>query len=346
MAQPFDAKRLATTGEGQPVAEQVRNVVPISGTPATLSVAREGLLAYQTEAVSSQQLTWFDRSGKQVGTLGDPGDFWSVEFSRDRNRVAVGLRGQNDDIWIYDVARGLPTRFTFSPAAERVSLWSPDGRSIIYGSNAKGQIDLYRKAADGTGNEELLYADDANKVPTSWSHDGKFLLFFRVDRKTLQDIWVLPVGAPSASGALPKPFPWLATPFRQLHAKFSPDGHWVAYASNESGQFEIYAAPFPEQGQRRRISNGGGSYPRWRADGKEIFYRGLNGTLMAAEVSSKGGNLEVGAVRSIGIQFTAPDYQYDVSADGQRFLVATPREQRSPTPLTLVQNWTALLKRK
>jgi serine/threonine protein kinase len=345
MAQPFDEKRLATTGEGKPIVDQVSDLVSTSRTPAAFSVAREGLLAYQTEITGSQQLTWFDRSGKQVGALGDVSDIWSLEFSPDRNRVAVGLRGQNDDVWIYDVARGLPTRFTFSPAEERVSVWSPDGRSIAYASNAKGQFDLYRKAADGTGKEELLYADDANKVPTSWSPDGKFLLFFRVDRKTLQDIWVLPVGESSRPGALPKPFPWLATSFRELNAKFSPDGRWAAYSSNESGQFEIYAAPFPGPGERRRISNGGGSYPRWRLDGKEIFYRGLSGTLMAAEVSIKKASIEVGNVRSLDIQVMAQHYQYDVSADGQRFLVAA-REQKSSLPLTLVQNWTALLKKK
>jgi Tol biopolymer transport system component len=299
------------------------------------------LLAYRTGTTSNQQLTWFDRSGKPLGTLGDAGFFWSVEFSPDRKRVAVCLGRENDDVWIYDVQRGLRTRFTFSPAAERTSVWSPDGRDIIFDSNAKGQFDLYRKAADGTGKEELLFADAANKIPESWSPDGRFLLFFRVDRTTLQDIWVLPItpGAPS------KPYAWLATPFREAHAKFSPDGHWVAYESNESGRFEIYVAPFPGPGSEHRISSGGGNYPRWRADGKEIFYM-ANGTLIAAEVAIHKASVDVGAVRSLGIPVTAPDYRYDVSADGQRFLVAKPREQKSSESLTLVYNWTALLKKK
>jgi dipeptidyl aminopeptidase/acylaminoacyl peptidase len=341
MAQAFDENRLAVAGEAKPVAEQVPNASPFAGALSEFSAAR-GLLAYRMEAANSQQLTWFDRGGKPVGALGEVGLFWSVEFSPDRNRVAVGLAGPgDDDIWIYDVQRGIPTRFTFSPAAERVSVWSPDGGDIIFGSNTKGQFDLYRKAADGTGKEELLFDDEVNKIAQSWSPDGKSLLFFRVDRTTLQDIWVLPVtpGVPS------KPYRWLATPFREAHAKFSPDGHWVAYESNESGRFEIYVAPFSGPGSRRQISSGGGNYPRWRSDGKEIFYE-AGGTLMAAEIAIKKRSIEVGAVRSLGIPVTAPDYRYDVSADGQRFLVAMPRAQKSSESLTLVYNWTALLKKK
>jgi dipeptidyl aminopeptidase/acylaminoacyl peptidase len=344
MAQPFDEKRLATTGDAVPLAEQVRTMSP-EITLGIFSVAREGLLAYQAAGAGGDQLTWFDRSGKPLGTLGDPGEFVSLEFSPDRKRVAVTLRGQDDDIWIYDVARGVPTRFTYSPKMERVPVWSPDGRSIVYASNAQGHFDLYRKLADGTGNEELLYADGGYKIPSSWSPYGKLLLFSGSGPKDLSDIWVLPIGAPYASDSGSKPFAWLATPFREAAARFSPDGHWVSYESNESGRNEIYAAPFPGPGSKRRISNGGGRYPRWRADGKEVFYVGP-GTLMAAEVSIKGGNIEVGAVHSLGIPVRAAQYRYDVSLDGQRFLVSAPREQKSPAQLTLVQNWTALLKKK
>jgi serine/threonine protein kinase len=348
MAQPFDEKRLVTAGDAVPVAEQVRSAYLGNVTVAAFSVAREGPLVYQGGPSGRMQLTWFDRSGKPVGTLGDAGagDVRFLEFSPDRKSVAVTRRGPNDIIWIYDVARGLPTRFSFSPGGETDPVWSPEGRSIAYCSNARGRFDLYRGAADGTGKEELLYADGANKIPTSWSPNGKFLLFFRVDLNTLQDIWVMPVGAPSGPGAPSKPFPWLATPFREYMAKFSPDGYWVAYQSNESGRFEIYVAPFPGPGSKRRISTGGGQFPRWRADAKEIFYAGIDGMLMAAEVSVKHAGIEVGAARSLGISVAAGVYPYDVSADGQRFLVAVPREQKSPAPLTLVQNWTSLLNKK
>ena len=239
------------------------------------------------------------------------------------------------------MAQGLATRFTFSPAYDDFGTWSPDGKSIAYRSSSKGVFDLYRKAADGTGGEESLYADGATRVPTGWSPDGRLLLFYRIDAKTEWDIWVLPLDNPS------KPYPWLATPFNERFAKFSPDGHWVAYESDESGRYEIYAAPFPGPGGKRQISAGGGEYPRWRADGKEIFYAAPNGKLMAAEVSIKDTTIEVGAVSPLAVPVNLNLlYPYDVSADGQRFLVAAPVEQKSPAPLTLVQNWTALLKKK
>jgi hypothetical protein len=172
-------------------------------------------------------------------------------------------------------------------------------------------------------------------------------LFYRTDPKTLTDIWVLPLGPKGASGAPAKPIPWLATPFLEMRARFSPDGRWVAYSSNESGRSEIYVALFQGLGGRRQISKGGGAYPRWRDDAKEIFYAGLNGTLMAAQVSVKEASIELGAVRPLGTSvYLGRGYPYDVSADGQRFLVAAPLGQKSPAPLTLVQNWTTLLKKK
>jgi Tol biopolymer transport system component len=341
MAQPFDEKRLVTTGDGVPLTDHVRSTPSVLPTVTMSSVAGEGLLAYQVGEPDSQQMTWFDLNGKPVGTLGDPRVFlgW-LEFSPDRKYVAVTLRGQNDDIWIYDVARGVPARVTSSPAANRDPVWSPDGRSITYMSLNKGQLTLYRKAADGTGKEESLYSEQGLIIPSSWSPDGKFLLYFRSDRDTNSiDIWVLPVGP----GGPSKPYKWSATPFRERSPKFSPDGHWVAYQADGTGRFEIFVAPFPGPGERRQISNGGGVYPRWRADGNEIFYE-QNGTLAATEVSVKSGRIEVGSTRSLRIPVTG--YGYDVTADGQRFLVVMPREQKSAEPLTLVQNWTALLKKK
>jgi Tol biopolymer transport system component/predicted Ser/Thr protein kinase len=346
MAQPFDPKRLAVSGAAVPLAERVRSILPAGGTVGIFSASREGMLAYQTGPAGSLELTWFDRGGRSLGTLGDPGDIWSVDFSPDYKRVAITSRGQNDDIWIYEVARGSATRFTFSPASERDPIWSPDGRSLVYFSNAKGRWDLYRKTVDGTGTEELLYADEASKVASSWSPDGKFLLYFRLGPKTRTTaIWVLPVGSGLGPGTVPKPFPWTSAATHETNPKFSSDGHWVAYQSDESGRPEIFVARFPEASGKRLISNGGGSYPRWRADGREIFYE-LNGTLMAAGVSIQGGSVEVGAIRSLRIPITFPHYRYDVTADGQRFLVATPRGPKSPAPLTLIQNWTALLKKK
>jgi serine/threonine protein kinase len=346
MAQPFDENTLATTGDAAPLAEQVPDIlpnVPSTGTVGAFSVAREGLLAYRTEAVGSEQLTWFDRSGKPVGTLGDPGEFSSVDFSPDGKKVAVTLRSQN--IWIYDVSRAVGAPVTFSPSVNSTPVWSPDSRSIIYQATVGNRFNLYRKAADGTGNDELVYSDAVNKILTSWSPDGKLLLYFANPATQGSRIWALLLGPKGAFGPPSELFPWLARPFSRGMPKFSPDGYWAAYVSNDSGRNEIYVAPFPGPGPKRQISTGGASFPRWRADGKEIFYA-HNGTLMAAEVSAKGAEFGVGAIRSLGIRVTFPHYRYDVSTDGQRFLVATPREQKSSEPLTLVYNWTALLKKK
>jgi Tol biopolymer transport system component len=338
MAQPFDEKRLATTAGAAPIAEQVQTRFGGDLTVGLFSASPEGLLAYQAGSAGGEQLTWFDRIGKPLGTLGDAGEFTSVDFSPDRKSVAVTRLREKQDVWIYDVARGVATRLTFSSA--RDPIWSPDGRWIVYDSNAKGQRELYRKAVDGTEGEQLLLATGS---ASSWSPDGKFLLYSRFDPKLGADTWVLPLGVPSSVAS--KPFQWWDTPFRKVLAKFSPDGRWVAFQSNESGRSEIYVAPFPGPGGKRRISTSGGTFSRWRADGKEIFYLS-NGTLMAAEVSIKSGDIEVGPIRSLRIPVTWPHYKYDVSADGQRVLVAAPREQKSSTPLTLVQNWTVLLKRK
>jgi eukaryotic-like serine/threonine-protein kinase len=342
VAQPFDERRLATTGDPSPIAERVQTAVP-AGSVGVFCVSRDGLLVYQSgSGGTGLQLTWFDRAGQPMGTLGEAGNVFSLEFSPDRKSVAVALGGQTSDLWIYDAARGLRTRFTFDPGFGRQAMWAPDERSIVYSSDQKGHFDLYLKPTDLNGTGAVLYADGASKTPSGWSRDGKLLLFGRTDPKAASAIWVLPV-TPDAAG---KPFPFLQTPFDEVTAKFSPDGKWVAYASYESGQPEIYVAPFPGPGGKRQISTAGGLHPRWRDDGKELFYAGLGGILMAAEIDAKGAGIEVGAVRSLGIPtVTTRGWTYDVTADGQRFLVAARPEQKSSEPLTLVSNWTLLLRK-
>lgn len=347
MAQPFDTNRLVTTGEAVPLAEQIQ-ILPVS-LRGVFSASASGVLVYQTGARTANQLTWFDRSGRRAGTLGDPGTIFSLEFSPDRKYVASS---RNDteagrDIWIYDVARGLKTRFTFDPAEERQTVWSPDGRSIVFNSNRKGHFDLFQKQANGVGGEQLLLADSLDKYPSSWSPDGKFLLYdSRFDPKTRTDVWVLPM-TPERSGGERKPFPFAQTPFNEVNAQFSPDGRWIAYQSDESERFEIYVAPFRSPGGKRQISTAGGAQPRWRRDGKEIYYIAPAGQLMAAGVNMKGDMLDVGAVSQLFmVGLTGGGYLYDVSADGQRFLARTEPTAATVQPLTLVQNWTAALTNK
>ncbi len=345
MAQPFDAVRLETTGEAMPVAEGV----PSFTQPLRLggfAVSPAGLLTFLSGTNGEQaQLPWKDRFGKVLGNLGERIPIiGNVAISPDQKSAAVGF-GTVQDLWIYDAARGLPTRFTFDPAIDREPVWSPDGKTLYFVSaRGKGNFNVYRKASNGTGAEELLLEDAVDKSPTSFSPDGRLLLYSRNDPKTSSDIWILPL-TQEAGGAKPEPRVFLQTPFNEARPQFSPDGQWVAYESNESGQREVYAAPFPGPGGKRQISSGGGVKPRWRKDGKEIFYHTEEGQLMAAEVIARNGTLEVGKVQKLfdGIG-NIRGYLYDVSADGQRFLVAD-EGAATARPLTLLQNWTATLRK-
>ncbi len=343
MVQPFDAKRLQLTGDAFPIAEQIQFDPPISR--GVFSVSENGILAYQTgSAQTGSQLLWFDRSGKQIGALGDASALqFSPRISPDRQRVAVELfepHSRNLDVWVYDVARGMRTRFTFDPAFDRRPVWSPDGSRIIFASNRKGHQDLYQKASSGAANEELLFESNLDKSPTSWSSDGRFLVYHSTgDPNTKLDLWVLPLVGDR------KPIPFLRTPFEEWDGQFSPDGRWIAYASNESGRDEIYAAPFPGPGGKFQLSTSGGTLPRWRRDGKELFYLSLDNKLMAAEVKEKGSTLEVGAVRALfETRPQRPGFVYDVSPDGQRFLIATTFSEKNSLPVALVVNWTAGLR--
>ena len=345
MAQPFDPKRLATTGDAVPVANRIqKNVLNAHG---AFGVSANGFLVYKTGPTrDTAQLAWFDRSGNEAGTLGQPENLNGVRLSPDGKSAVIDILDAstgNKNLWIYDVARKLRTRFTFYPGEEREAIWSPDGRWIVFNRFGNGHFDLYRKASNGAGAEELIYADGRQKYPTSFSPDGKLLLYMvYVDGDSKNQLWILPMEG--AAGER-KPVPFAPTAFNSAWGQFSPDGHWIAYASDESQRNEIYAAPFPGTGPKKQISAAGGDQPLWRRDGKEIFYVAPNGQMMAAEVSSKGGSLEVGAVRSLfGPIPPLLGGGYDVSGDGQHFLVRM-EPQGSDEPLTVVQNWTATLKK-
>jgi len=346
MAQPFDSRSLALTGDAFPIAEQIETSTTINPN-GVFSASENGVLAYQTRSGAlGSQLSWFDRAGKQIGALGDPARYGDLNLSPDSKRASVSIpdqAGKGRDIWLYDVARGLRTRFTFDPADELTSVWSPDGSEIIFNSRRRGHMDLYQKASGGGGTEELLLEDDVDKYPTSWSPDSRFILYVTGANtpRTGNDLFVLPLSADR------KPVPFLQTQFNEGPGQFSPDGLWVAYTSNESGGNEVYVARFPGPGGKWQISTGGGIWPRWRHDGTEIFYLAPDNKLMAAAVNGKGPSFEVGAVKPLfeTHAVTAFRYSYDVSADGQRFLINTILEQRTSGPITVVLNWAAGLKK-
>jgi serine/threonine protein kinase len=342
MGQTFDPRNLRLSGEALPVVEHIQSGqnTSLGGFSASVS----GLLAYAAGGAEFE-LGWFDRKGNRIGPLGEPAQFDRLNLSPDRKNLAVSITtGSNTDIWLSDVARGLRARFTFDPATELEAVWSPDGRTIVFSSSRKGHLDLYRRSANGSGAEEPLYIDNLEKHPTSISPDGKFLLYHTTgDPKTANDLWILPdpMGTPGAA----KPYPFLKSQSNEANGQFSPDGHWIAYSSDETGRYETYVAPFLGSGGKRQISTSGGAFPRWRADGKEIFYIAPDQKLMAAEIAFKDGGIQTGEVRPLfGALSIGVGYQFDVSLDGQRILAITPRENASES-LTIVQNWPAGLKK-
>jgi Tol biopolymer transport system component len=275
--------------------------------------------AQQSGGVS--QLVWFDRSGTRLGTLGSAGDIGNIELSPDGRRVAVAAldptRGTRD-LWLYDVEGGQRTRLTSGAADENWLVWSPDGRRVAY--NAFGRsLDLLVGPSDGSGPAEVIFSDEEGKWPVSWSPDGRLLLVVKNGVRTGNDIWVLPLSGTRT------PSPLLRTGVAENWAAFSPDGRWIAYSADDTGISEVYVMPFPATGRRWKISAGGGSAARWRRDGRELFYVAPDRRLMAVPIDGSGPELEPGAPTGLfQTRYPYPPYHsFDVTADGQRFLVNT-----------------------
>jgi Tol biopolymer transport system component len=248
------------------------------------------------------------------------------------------LASGNIDIWVIDLERGTRSRLTFGPTVDAGPVWSPDGARIAYWSDRKGQPILV-KSSSGTGGEEILFQSEDAKSPSSWSRDGRFLLFTRTLPKTKTDIWVLPLSGDR------KPFPFLQSEFIDRNGQFSPDGRWVAYVSDESGRLEIYVVPFPGPGGKWQVSPNGGSGPQWSADGRELFYISPDRELMTVEVKS-GAEFQVSSPKPLfSLSPSSAVSAFEASPDGKRFLQGVPREAPGP-PVTLVLNWTSELGKK
>lgn len=287
-----------------------------------LLVAVPLLAQPQTRPQILSRLTWFDRSGMRLGGIGPVADHGNIELSPDGTRVAVAVtdpRHETRDIWIYDARTGDRTRFTSEPTDENWLIWSGDGARVVLNSFGVEHLDLFEAPSRSIDPHTTLLKDGVAKWPVSWSRDGRFVLFVTNNQATSNDIWVLPLTGER------KPYPFLQTQASENWAAFSPDGKWVAFSSTESGQIEVYVSPFPSNGKRWRVSADGGSQARWRGDGSEIVYLAPDRTLMAAAVSTSGGELMVKGFEPLfEIRFPYGAYHaFDVTDDGKRFLVNT-----------------------
>jgi len=339
-AQPFDERHLRMTGEAVRVADHV-TIDPELGC-GLFSASQTATLAYQ-QGGSPQlsELAWVDRAGKTIATIAAPALYYSPRLSHDGRRVAVDrsdpVSGQCD-IWIFDLARGVSDRITFDPANESSPDWSADDSRVFWVSSvgAKGGGDIHSKSVSGAGHEETVFASDGWAMPLDCSRDGKFLVFAAEDSAagTVADLRLLSLGDLRAST-------WLATPFDERNARFSPDGRWIAYQSDESGRPEVYVQRFPQGGDRWRVSTVGGTSPLWRGDGHELFYLSQDRRVMSVAFRTKP-TVEIGAPAPLfqtDQRTTMPVTQYDVTADGQRFVINRMLRAQVPTMITLDQNW-------
>jgi Tol biopolymer transport system component len=347
LAQPYDFSRNQLTGEPVHLAEQVQ----ISASNfAQFSVSTTGNLVL-IEGTANQQLTWFDRAGKKLGTVGTLGIYSTPKLSPDEQRLAVGRldpQTRTSDIRIFDLTRGTDSRFTFDPADDFSPLWSPDGNRLVWASNREGSHNLYQKIASGAGQDELLWKSAFRKRPLDWSADGRFIFYWETTPQTNNDVWVLPL----ESGA--RPYPWLNARFAEGPARFSPDGKWVAYGSNESGNYEIYLQAFvpgaaaSASGGKWQISTNGGIAPSWQSDGRELYYVSADNKLMAIEVTP-GAEVKFGIPQSLfslgSARAVTLNTGYTLTRDGQRFLFVTNAEEASVPPFTVVLNWMAEVKK-
>ncbi|MFZ0336724.1 MAG: hypothetical protein WAL45_01735, partial [Terracidiphilus sp.] len=342
MARPFNAKTLRFTGPEVAVAQ---NVGELQGSDeGFFSVSPAGVLAYQTGQgiATTSQMTWFSRTGQKLGTLGPPDIYAAPALSPDGGQVAVELGPHgSSNIWVYDLKRGTGSRLTFDPAGDLNPVWSPDGKRVLFSSNREGQYDIYQLAADGLGSTQPVFqSKDQNKELDDLSADGRYLVYDTgADHIGLR-------GLPLFGDR--KPFIFVQSSPHDGCAAFSPNGHYVAYTSDETGRAEVYVQTFPQPNGKWQISASGGTEPMWRRDGKELFFLTLEQKLMVVDVNTASPGFQAGIPKPLFQAQLIPLWLwrniYVPTPDGQRFLMLTPAGDAKPEPITVVVNWPALLK--
>jgi len=352
VAQRFDAAGTTVGGDPVPVAQ--RFGIDDGTYRSAFSVSDARTLAYRVGAGALRQLVWLDRAGKVLERIGtpDPNTLGGPSLTRDGQRVVVNRTVEgNFDLWLLDVGRRVFSRFTFEGSLESYPIWSPDGRRVVFSSSRKGAADLFEKSVTGGTDEQPVLLDKLSKVPQDWSSDGRYILYAVLDSTNANDLWALPTTGDR------KPFPVAQTRFEEMAGQFSPDARWVAYTSTESGRAEIYVRPFPGAGAKWQVSTAGGNQARWRRDGRELFYIAPDGRLMAVPIRlvSEESKVDVGMPvplfathiatgAAIGSITSAALAEYDVAADG-RFLMNVAIDEAVTSPIEVVLNWTAGLKK-
>ncbi len=342
-AQPFDPSAGRLTGNPVRVSEQVARAVA-SRYPLLSESGGELLIFGTVDALGTLELTWFDRQGKELGRVGSQKRYRDPSLSPDGKRIAAALlegETSSGNVWMLDPERGIASRLSFHPSPVFNPIWSPDGSRIAFAAGVPVS-QLFAKRTDGTGVEEALLKTDRADFPTDWSADGRFIAYEEIDPRTNnRDLWLLPTAGDR------QPVRYLQTPFDEFQAQFAPDGKWMAYGSDESGRWEIYVQAIPAAGGKWQVSSGGGTQPRWRRDGRELFYLALDGRIMSVDVKL-GSTPEFGAPRPLFfarvVQNAMGTDEFVPTADGQRFLATSYRDtMEGPQPLTVIVNWTAEL---
>jgi eukaryotic-like serine/threonine-protein kinase len=341
MAVPFDSNYLKLAGSPAPVLESVRESILGS---AQYSLSANGTLIYIAGRLqgNSSRLTWVDRAGKEQPIAAPARVYNFPRLSRNGRRLAVTIADADTQVWLYDLARGALSRATFGGAINANPIWSPDDKQLAFYSDRAGSANLFVQPADGSGAAERLTEGPSINIANSWSPDGQTIAYIEVGGDTGLDIWTVGLGGRKAR-------PFLKTQYNETAPKFSPDGHWLAYASDESGRWEVYVQPYPGPGGKWPISTEGGTEPVWNPAGRELFYRIGNRMMAVAVTLQPGFSAGKPEVLFEGPWLPTPLSlpNYDVAPDGQRFLMLKAAdEDQGARQIVVVQNWLEELNRR